>query len=113
MIMPQIDFKKLVRSGFRLSAFAIGIASALLSFAPFPVQPTSARATAVPASNPIDTLNPGEWYRVPNSNLSAVLPNPLPPGGTGPASLMVAWNSCAYDTARDRLLIWGGGHADY
>src|SRR6266478_1909449 len=87
--MPQIDFKKLVRSGFRLSAFAIGIASALLSFAPFPVQPTSARATAVPASNPIDTLNPGEWYRVPNSNLSAVLPNPLPPGGTGPASLMV------------------------
>jgi len=26
---------------------------------------------------------------------------------------MIAWNSGAYDTTRDRLLIWGGGHKDY
>ncbi len=64
-------------------------------------------------SNPIDRLNPGEWYRVPNSHLSAVLPNPIPAGNTGPPSLMIAWNSGAYDTTRDRLLIWGGGHKDY
>jgi hypothetical protein len=64
---------------------------------------------------PIDNLQPGQWYEVPNSALanSGVLPNPLPPGDTGPASIMGAWSGGAYDTKRDRLIVWGGGHGDY
>jgi hypothetical protein len=62
---------------------------------------------------PIDDLKPGHWYMVPNSNLSAVTPNPTPPGYYGPAAVTDAWSGGAYDTKRDRLIIWGGGHGDY
>lgn len=64
---------------------------------------------------PIDNLQPGQWYEVPNSALvnSGVLPNPTPPGYTGYGAIMSAWNGGAYDTKRDRLIIWGGGHGDY
>jgi len=62
---------------------------------------------------PIEDLKPGEWYEVPNSNLSAVLPNPIPPGYTGPKAIIVSWSGGAYDTKRDRFIVWGGGHGDY
>ncbi len=62
---------------------------------------------------PIEDLKPGEWYEVPNSNLSAVLPHPTPPGYSGPQSVITAWNGGAYDTKRDRLIVWGGGDGDY
>ena len=63
------------------------------------------------AAGPIDTLKPGEWYEVPNSNLRAVAPNPNPNGDV--SMVMGAWSGGAYDSQRDRLIIWGGGHADY
>src|SRR5262249_55208648 len=63
------------------------------------------------STSTIDSLQAGQWFQVPNSNLSAVLPNPLPPGN--PVNIMAAWSGGAYDTTRDRLIIWGGGHADY
>jgi hypothetical protein len=50
---------------------------------------------------------------VPNSHLAQVLPNPLPPGWTGPEAIITAWNGAAYDTKRDRFIVWGGGHNDY
>jgi hypothetical protein len=65
------------------------------------------------AAGPIENLRPGEWYRVPNSKCEAVFPNPQPPGNTGPPSVMSTWSSGAYDTKRDRLIVWGGGHWDY
>src|SRR3989344_1224004 len=63
----------------------------------------------------IDALQPGEWYRIPNSQPSAsgVYPGPGAPTGNGPGSVMAAWSGGAYDTKRDRLIIWGGGHNDY
>lgn len=61
---------------------------------------------------PIENLNPGEWYMVPNSRIRDVLPNPIPPGN-GPETIITGWNSGAYDTKRDRYLITGGGHNDY
>jgi hypothetical protein len=64
-------------------------------------------------AGPIETLQPGQWYRVPNSRLDAVYPNPWPPGNTGPPAVMNSWSSGAYDTKRDRLIVWGGGHWDY
>lgn len=63
--------------------------------------------------NPIDNLNPGEWYEVPDSRMDAVKPDPLPPNSSGIGAVMNAWNGGAYDTKRDRLIIWGGGHRDY
>lgn len=56
-------------------------------------------------------LKPGEWFEVPNSRLEAVKPDPLPPGRIN--AVMDAWSGGGYDTRRDRLMIWGGGHTDY
>jgi hypothetical protein len=67
---------------------------------------------------PIEELLPGEWYEVPDSRLYDVSPQP-PPGrepGCGTSStgsIMRAWSGGAYDTYRDRLIIWGGGHLNY
>ena len=32
---------------------------------------------------------------------------------TGPASILIAWNSAAFDKEKRILYFWGGGHADY
>jgi hypothetical protein len=67
-------------------------------------------------AGPIEDLAPGHWYRVPNSKLSAVLPSPLPPGDGRPGraeSIIDEWSSGAFDTRRDRLIVWGGGHNNY
>ena len=61
----------------------------------------------------IDNLQPGHWYQVPNSTLESVAPAVIPPGNTGVQSVMAAWSGGAYDSIRDRLIVWGGGHADY
>jgi len=59
----------------------------------------------------IDDLPPGHWYEVPDSALQAVRPA-VNPGGTF-ESIMSGWSGGVYDTKRDRLVIWGGGHSDY
>ncbi len=70
-------------------------------------------AAGAAQAGPIEDLQPGHWYEIPNSRLSAVLPSPVPPGNTGPESIMDTWNGGAYDSKRDRLIVWGGGHMDY
>lgn len=62
---------------------------------------------AAQGTSPIDTLKPGEWYRAPNSRLASV----APPGMT--ANVIDPWSGGAYDSQRDRLIVWGGGHGDY
>ncbi len=61
--------------------------------------------------HPLDTLSAGHWYEVPNSHLEDAAPDPLPPGNI--RNVIRAWSGAAYDTQRDRLLVWGGGHGDY
>lgn len=64
----------------------------------------------------IDDIPPGHWYEVPNSileNTPGVLPNPIPLGSTGVKSVMVSWSGGAFDTKRNRLIVWGGGHTNY
>ena len=56
-------------------------------------------------------LAPGHWYEIPNTHMDEVRPVPLPDGRF--SAVMAAWNGGAYDTKRDRLIVWGGGHADY
>jgi hypothetical protein len=78
----------------------------------------SMRITVTPAPlvpHPVDSLAPATWYAVPHSSFTQVCP-PRPPYsvfttcGTG---LIPAWNGGAFDTARDRFLLWGGGHKGY
>jgi hypothetical protein len=64
-------------------------------------------------AGPLDDLQPGEWYEAPGTTLRPALPDPVPPNWGGPGSIMTAWSGGAFDSARDRLLVWGGGHADY
>ena len=60
----------------------------------------------------IDNLQPGQWCQTNTNTIADVLPNPSPPGGI-PVSGIMAWSSGAYDTKRNRLLVWGGGDWDY
>lgn len=64
-------------------------------------------------AHPLDDLLPGHWYEVQDSRLDAHFPAVRAQGYTGPVSVMDAWSGAAYDTKRDQLLVWGGGHMDY
>lgn len=59
----------------------------------------------------IQALEPGEWYEIPDTHLRDVAPVPEPAGSV--RNVIGAWSSGAYDTKRDRLIVWGGGHGDY
>ena len=54
-------------------------------------------------AGPIEDVQPGHWYEVPNSRVRPILPNPVPPGN--PAYVMRAWSGAAYDTKREELLV--------
>lgn len=65
----------------------------------------------------IDSLPPGQWYEVPNSHLAALDPCPARncsySATLGVKAVTDAWSGAAFDTKRDRLVVWGGGHGDY
>lgn len=74
------------------------------------------------SAGPIDVLEPGHWYMVPNSRLDSVAA--VPPiisqslydqirGNSNVKGLMKKWSGGTYDTTRDRLIVWGGGHRGY
>ena len=72
--------------------------------------PNFAFGQAIPTS-------PG-WYNIPDTKLRSV----CPPNGFGGSGydfssycryVIEAWNGAVFDSARNRLIIWGGGHADY
>jgi hypothetical protein len=69
-------------------------------------------------AGPIEDLKPGEWYEVPNSHLQSVAYQ-WPAGsnytinGVGFSAVIGGWSGGAYDTKRDRLIVWGGGHYAY
>jgi hypothetical protein len=66
-----------------------------------------------PANHPLDSLQPGTWFMATNSQMIAVAPDPVPEGVTGVRSVMNSWSGGAYDTVRDRLIVFGGGHNNY
>lgn len=74
---------------------------------------TLALTAGLATAGPVETLQPGSWYEVPGSTLRSVEPRPTPPGTTGLSSLMKSWNGAAFDSQRDRLIVWGGGHTNY
>lgn len=69
---------------------------------------------ATPAwAGPLEDLPPGTWLEAPDSHLAPHMAPSTPDDWGGSASVMTAWCGGAYDTKRDRLIIWGGGHHDY
>jgi hypothetical protein len=64
-------------------------------------------------AGPIENLQPGNWYEVPNSHLRSVVPSPIDPDAGDPVNVMEAWSGGTFDTGHNRLLVWGGGHSDY
>ena len=75
-------------------------------------------ACGTAAEHPIDTLGPGHWLEVPNSHMKSVAFK-WPRGirysinSIGVRGVISLWSGGAYDTKRDRLVIWGGGHKGY
>jgi hypothetical protein len=60
---------------------------------------------------------PGVWIEIPDTLIRDVLPKrsfeqPIH-RIVGPRAIVGAWSGGAYDTKRNRLMIFGGGHADY
>jgi hypothetical protein len=75
----------------------------------------AACAVAVAADAP-PTLTVGRWYRVPDSELFQVVPDPVPVGDNragSPESIITEWSGGAFDSQRSRLIVWGGGHNNY
>lgn len=76
--------------------------------------------TTTYANCPIDLakLTSGTWCEVRNSKLTDVAYK-WPPNvtytrnGVGVSAVISRWSGGAYDTKRDRLLVWGGGHFAY
>jgi hypothetical protein len=58
------------------------------------------------------------WFQIPNTTLQSVCP-PNNFNNSGYdfydfcSAVVMAWNSGAFDTNRNRLIVWGGGHTDY
>ncbi len=61
----------------------------------------------------IDDLQPGHWYEVPNSKMQSVFPAVKPIGTKDASAILDAWGGGVFDTKRDRLVLYGGGHNDY
>jgi hypothetical protein len=53
---------------------------------------------------------PGHWHEIPDSSLAA---SGLLAGMDKSVHKITAWSSAALDPVTSRLLVWGGGHADY
>lgn len=69
------------------------------------VLPTVITTLPIPAA-------PG-WYELGNTKMRSVCVQPSPGGVEGCSAVIDDWNSGAFDTKRNRLLLWGGGHAGY
>lgn len=59
------------------------------------------------AGDAVDGLKPGCWLEVPNSALASAAPAGVRPNVIAP------WSGGAFDSTRDQLIVWGGGHGDY
>jgi hypothetical protein len=109
---------KLIRG----SVFVLSITVSLLAINPqVNVDALAEEFGVTTVSVPGDVLRglpPQSWYAAPNSHMRDV----CPPSGFGGknyefdyfcSSVIGAWSGGAYDTLRNRMIIWGGGHNDY
>jgi len=91
----------------RMSMIGVPLRMLALATMVLPAIGTSPAAHA----GPLDPLPPGRWYQFPNSRMDVV----RPPGteASTVAPIMLAWGGGIFDSDRERLVVWGGGHNDY
>jgi chitodextrinase len=81
------------------------------------VSPNSTSASATTSASNPGGIPPGlGWFSIPNTQFRSICAqeNGFPEiAGNTSCSFTVAWSGGAFDTARNRLIIWGGGHSDY
>ncbi|ALA59766.1 fibronectin type III domain-containing protein [Nitrospira moscoviensis] len=57
------------------------------------------------------------WTQLTNTKIRSVCPDPAQyptiQGAEGCQAVVTNWNSAAFDTTRNRLIVWGGGHNGY
>lgn len=63
-----------------------------------------------PVDAVIAAMPAGSWKELPATAMADVCPAPL--SSYACEAVMIAWSGGAYDSLRDRLVVWGGGHAD-
>lgn len=63
-----------------------------------------------PVDAVIAQMPPDSWKELPATPMADVCPTPTDPYACG--AVMIAWSGGAYDSARDRLIVFGGGHND-
>jgi hypothetical protein len=60
---------------------------------------------------------PDGWTSLPSSAMSRVAPDPAKfpkaQGTSGVSAVVGAWSGAAFDSRRERLVLWGGGYSDY
>jgi hypothetical protein len=65
----------------------------------------------------LESAPAGAWLRINLNRFDEVWTpleqRPNTPGYLNPAKVIHAWSSMAWDSNRDRLIFWGGGHANY
>lgn len=64
------------------------------------------------ATTCLGELPPGHWIELADTALSSVFPPPRTVPGN-PGAIIDAWSGAVYDRDRNRMMVWGGGHADY
>ncbi len=63
-----------------------------------------------PVDDIIAAMPAGSWKELPGTNMADVCPAPY---SSYPCeAVMIAWSGGAFDSLRDRLIVWGGGHND-
>ena len=54
------------------------------------------------------------WHEIPHTQIAPLCPSdPAIQANAGCGAVISAWNGGIADTARNRLVLWGGGHHDY
>lgn len=86
-----------------LMFIAMFVLANLSTFPSILFSPGNANAQTIPS-----TLG---WYDLPNTKIRSVCPTGLSLGNC--SGVTGAWNSAVFDSTRNRMIIWGGGHSDY
>lgn len=63
-----------------------------------------------PVDDVIARMEPNSWVALPSTEMSQICPLPYNAGDC--RAVVGAWSGATYDQGRDRMIVWGGGHAD-
>lgn len=73
-------------------------------------------ASTAPVAGPsVGRMAPGSWLAIPETRMATVAADgpPATRGTSGPSAVVGAWSGGAFDSRRNRLVLWGGGYSDY